>query len=95
MTEWNLHVRVTPRAGRDALAGWQDGVLRVRLAAPPVEGQANDALVRFLAKTLGVSQRDVRLVSGQGARAKRLAVSGVSVEIARVRLAAPPEWQPK
>jgi len=90
-----LRVRVTPRAGRDALAGWQDGVLRVRLAAVPVDGKANAALVRFLAKLLGVTPRDVQLLSGETAREKRLTISGISADDARRRLDAPPDWHPR
>jgi uncharacterized protein (TIGR00251 family) len=83
-----LRVKVTPRAGRDALGGWQEGVLRVRLAAPPVEGKANEALVRFLAKSLGVAQRDVELVSGETAREKRLRIVGLSLDEVQRRLGA-------
>jgi uncharacterized protein (TIGR00251 family) len=84
-----LRVRVTPRAGRDALAGWQDGVLHVRLAAPPVEGRANAALVRFLASALRIPSRDVRLVAGERAREKRLLITGISEAEVRTRLGAP------
>lgn len=81
-----LRVRVTPRAGRDALAGWQNGVLRIRLAAPPVDGKANAALVRFLAKTLAIPARDVRIISGDTAREKRLMITGLSEAEVRARL---------
>ena len=91
MGEVTLRVRVTPRGGRDALAGWQDGVLRVRLVAPPVEGRANEALVRFLAKTLGLPLRDVRLVGGETSREKRLVIEGVGAEELRARLGIPPD----
>ena len=91
MNEALLRVRVTPRAGRDALAGWHDGVLRVRLAAPPVDGRANAALVRFLASVLRVRPRDVRIVAGEGSREKRLAVAGLTDIELRARLAAAAE----
>jgi uncharacterized protein (TIGR00251 family) len=89
MEEVHLRVRVTPRAGRDALAGWQDGVLRVRLAAAPVDGRANDALVRFLASCLHIPTRDVRLLAGERGRQKRLAVAGLSEAELRDRLGYP------
>ena len=73
-----LAVRVTPRAGRDRIDGVRDGVLRVRLAAPPVEGRANEALVRFLATVLGVPPRDIRVVRGETAREKLLEIDGLS-----------------
>jgi uncharacterized protein (TIGR00251 family) len=60
-----LHVRVTPRARRNALGPTEDGVLAVRLAAPPVEGAANKALVAFLAEALGVSKSVLRVESGE------------------------------
>ena len=63
-------VRVQPRASRNEIAGVQNGVLRIRLQAPPVDGAANDALVDFLADELGVARRQVRIVSGFGSRNK-------------------------
>lgn len=69
-------VRVTPRAGRTAIAGERDGVLLVRLAAAPVDGAANDALVALIADALGVPKRDVAIVTGARARTKRLVVAG-------------------
>jgi uncharacterized protein len=69
-------VRVTPRGGRDHIGPGAPGQFAVRLAAPPVDGVANEALVALLAKAFGVAKRDVTLVSGKTARIKRLAVSG-------------------
>lgn len=65
-----LQVRVVPRAGRNAIVGVQGGRLKVRLTAPPVEGAANTALIEFLARTLDIPRRDVRLVSGERGRNK-------------------------
>lgn len=69
-----LLVRVIPRAGRDSVEGARAGRLRVRLAAPPVEGAANERLVRFMASEFGVPQVAVRLLSGHRGRSKRLQV---------------------
>jgi len=77
---------VTPGARRSELAGVADGRLRVRLAAPPVEGRANEALVRFLAELLGVSREDVTVVAGGRSRRKLLRLTGVTVPEARRRL---------
>ncbi len=91
MGEVLLQVRVTPRGGRDVLAGWGEGMLHVRLAAAPVEGCANAALVRLLAKTLGLPARDVRIVGGDASRVKRIAIDGIATEELRARLGIPPD----
>jgi len=69
-------VRVVPRASKTAAAGEHDGALRVRVAAPPVEGAANEELVRFLAKTFGVAAREVEILSGHASKSKRVRVRG-------------------
>jgi len=69
-------VRVAPRASRSEIAGEHDGALKVRVAAPPVDGAANEELARLLAKTFGVAARDVEVVSGQASKTKRVRVRG-------------------
>lgn len=81
-----LDVRVIPRARKTSVAGVRNGVHLVRLAAPPVEGAANDCLIEHLAERLGVTRRDIRIVSGERSRQKRLSISGISVEEVRRRL---------
>jgi len=81
-----ISVRVTPRGGRDAIDGWDGDVLRVRVAAPPVEGRANEAMLRLLAKALGVAPSRVALASGAGSRVKVVEVEGMTVEQARSAL---------
>ncbi|HET7621128.1 MAG TPA: DUF167 domain-containing protein [Gemmatimonadaceae bacterium] len=76
-------VRVQPRASRSAIAGVQDGALRVRLAAPPVDGAANEELVRVLARWLGVARKDVSIAGGAASRSKLVDVRGVGVEVVR------------
>jgi uncharacterized protein (TIGR00251 family) len=71
-------VRVVPRASRSGVAGEHGGALRVRVAAPPVEGAANEELVRTLAKALGVAPRAVQIVGGLSSKNKRVRVLGVS-----------------
>ena len=76
-----LAVRLTPKGGRDAIDGVQvlaDGrpVLRVRVSAAPTDGEANTALIRLVAKAVGVPPRDIALVSGATGRLKRLLISG-------------------
>lgn len=81
-----IRVRLTPRAGRDEIAGWQGELLRVRVAAAPVEGEANAALERLLARALGVPRRAVRVVAGTRGREKTVAVEGLNAAQARERL---------
>ena len=78
-----LAVRLTPRGGRDAVEGWATGAdgrphLKARVAAPPVEGEANAALTALLAKTLGVSKSAVRIAAGQTGRLKQVELEGVA-----------------
>jgi uncharacterized protein len=78
-----LAVRLTPKGGRDCIDGIEllaDGraVLKVRVRAAPSEGEANAALVRLLAKAVGLPPRDVALAAGATARIKRLTISGNS-----------------
>jgi uncharacterized protein (TIGR00251 family) len=75
-----ITVRLTPRAGRNAIDGWDADVLRARVAAPPVDGKANDALLRLLAKALGTPQSDVALVSGAQSRTKTIDVDGMTLQ---------------
>jgi uncharacterized protein (TIGR00251 family) len=72
-------VRVSPRASRNAIEGVSEGALRVRLAAPPLEGRANDALCRFLAECLNIPRSTVRIVAGERSRRKRVEVRGISL----------------
>ncbi len=81
-----LRVRVVPRAGRTTVAGERGGALLLRLAAAPVEGAANAALVAWLADRLEVPHRAVRLVSGERHRDKRLEIDGLSAAAAAARL---------
>ena len=71
-------VRVVPRASRNEIAGIQQGTVRIRLTAPPVEGAANKALVKFLAGVLGVSKQDIEILSGHSGRQKVVSVHGLS-----------------
>jgi uncharacterized protein len=79
-------VRVIPRAGRTAIAGVRGESLLVRLAAAPVDGAANDALVRVLAGALGCAPRDVTITAGLTSRTKRVAVAGLDAATVGARL---------
>ena len=78
-----LHVRLTPKAAADRIDGWGEDeygrpVLKVRVRSAPIEGRANEALIAFLAKTLGVPKSRVRLHAGDTARLKTLDIEGLS-----------------
>ncbi len=75
-----FNVKVVPRASRSELVGEQDGALRVRIAAPPVDGAANEELIRLLAKTLQVKPSSVTIVSGHGGRMKKVTVEGITAK---------------
>ena len=79
-----IAVRVTPRASRDAFAAGTDEHFTARLAAPPVEGAANAALLPLVAKAFGVPKRAVTLIAGDTARLKRLAVAGDADALAKI-----------
>lgn len=81
-------VRVTPRAGRTAVAGIRDDILQIKLSAAPVDGAANTALVELLARVFDVRRRDVSIASGHTGRLKRVAISGLSASDAAARLEA-------
>jgi hypothetical protein len=82
-----LQLSVMPNAKRTEVDGWHDGALRVRLAAPPIDGRANDALVAWLAKSLGVPKRDVEVLRGEASRRKQVAIA-VSYDAAAAWLVA-------
>jgi uncharacterized protein len=73
-----LTIRVVPGSSTNKVVASEGGVLRVKLAAPAVEGRANQALIAFLAKRLGVPKGKVTIVSGPFSRVKRVRVEGVS-----------------
>ena len=78
-----IKVRLTPRASRDEIAGYSDGVLRARVTAPPVDGKANEALRKLVAKRLGVAPSRVRIERGAKGRTKLLAIEGAGSEALR------------
>lgn len=82
-----LIVHVQPRARRSEVAGRYGDAIKVRLAAPPVDGAANEELVRFLAEALGVPRRAVRLTAGLTARRKTVEIEGLTDAAAEARLA--------
>jgi uncharacterized protein (TIGR00251 family) len=81
-----LDIHVIPRAKRTVLAGERDGALLIRLAAPPVDGAANAALIDFLASALDLPRSSIRIVTGERGRRKRVAIAGMTAEQVRAIL---------
>ena len=73
-----LEVWAKPRASKSAIAEVREGALTIRLAAPPVDGKANEALIKFLAKLLKLPKNDLTLVSGLTGRNKRVLIKGLT-----------------
>ena len=75
-----ISVKIQPRASKNEIIRREDGGLKIRLTAPPVDGAANEALVKFLAHKLGVAKSCVEIVSGQTSRDKIIRIDGLSSE---------------
>lgn len=73
-----INLRIVPRAAKNEICGIHDEAIKVRLQAPPVDGKANKALIKFMAKTLGIRQSDIEIISGESSRNKRVHVSGLT-----------------
>ena len=87
MASTSITVRVQPRASADGVLGYlADGTLRLRVTAPPVDGAANEAVCKLLAKALGVRRSSVRVTHGKKARMKVVEVTGFSAAEVRKRL---------
>jgi len=91
MPDAEFKVRLQPRAKRNAITGERDGVLRVSVAAAPVEGQANAALCKLIAKRAGVARGRVSMVRGERSREKVVRVEGLTPQELRRALGLTPE----
>ncbi|HZQ38511.1 MAG TPA: DUF167 domain-containing protein [Dehalococcoidia bacterium] len=81
-----IAIQITPRAAADRIEGWSGEELRVRVTVPPVEGRANAALVRLLARALGIAPSRVRVLAGATSRRKLVEIEGLSLDEVKVRL---------
>lgn len=81
-----LRLKVVPKAARTEIAGWYGDRLRVRVAAVPEGGRANDALIAFLAQLFDVARRDVVITSGHGATSKTVEIAGIDSAAIAARL---------
>ncbi len=75
-----LNVRLTPNSSRNEIVGWRDGVLCIKLTAPPVENAANKALLEFVAGFLQIKKNQIELVTGHKSREKTLKILGKTQE---------------
>ena len=73
-------IRVIPRASKSEIVGELEGSLKIRISAPPVDGAANDEVVRLLAKAFGVGKSNVSIVAGETSKTKRIRVAGATPE---------------
>lgn len=87
MADALLKLHVTPRGSRSEITGWREDTLCVKITAPPVEGAANAAILKFIADSLGVRKSQVELVSGERSREKTVRISGLSDADIRERVA--------
>ncbi|MFW5866268.1 MAG: DUF167 domain-containing protein [Armatimonadota bacterium] len=82
----NIPLKVIPNAPRDEVVGWRGGNLTIKITAPPLEGRANDHLLRYLSDIFGVPAADVALLSGETSRKKTVQIVGISAAEARALL---------
>jgi uncharacterized protein YggU (UPF0235/DUF167 family) len=82
-----IAVRAIPRSGRSELAGIRDGRLLVRVAAPPVDGAANEAVMALLADVLDLPRRVIRVSAGRSSRNKTIEIEGAVPDVTRERIA--------
>jgi len=76
--EARIVVRVQPKAGRSEVLGFKNGCLQVKVAAPPVKGKANQALIELLSDILKASKSDIAILKGMSSRTKVIGISGLS-----------------
>ena len=74
----SLEVQVQPRSSRNQVVGEQDGRLKIKLTAPPVEGEANQALINYLAQILDIPRKNIKLLKGESSRHKLIEISGLN-----------------
>lgn len=82
----SFRAHLQPKASREAIVGEADGILRLRVNAPPVDGRANEACLHLLAKALDLPVSRLRIASGQHARVKTIQIAGASADLIRLAL---------
>lgn len=84
-----MPIKVIPRAHQDEIAGWENLEVKIKIRAVPEKGNANDALLRFIAKHLEVPLSSVTLISGESSRHKRICISGLTLQQVMAKLPKP------
>ena len=82
-----IDLRVITGAAKDAIAGEYDGALKVRVGAPPERGKANKAVIKLLARALGLPERDILITSGETSQNKTVEIAGLSMDEVADRIA--------
>jgi len=75
-----IQVKVLPRSSRNMIVGNEEGVIKIKLTAPPFEGKANKALKEFLAKRLGLPKKNIEIISGTKSRLKSVRIEGLNIK---------------
>ncbi len=78
--------KIVPGSSKTSVCGMLDKMVKIKISAPPEKGKANQRLVEFLAKKLGVKKKDVHIISGQTNPVKSVEISGISAEMLAIRL---------
>ncbi len=89
-----IWIRVLPNASRNSVLGYQDGVLPVRIAAPPTRGKANQELIKYLSHILGISKRNLTIEKGMTSKMKAIGITGltqkqINEQLARLGISPP------
>ena len=84
-----LKLRIVPNAKRDEVLGEHGGAVKIKIAAPAIEGKANEAVLEFIAEKLGVHRREITLIAGEKSRDKLIEIASLDATEARARLLIP------
>jgi len=82
-----IRVKVVPRSSRSRLVGFEDGIWKLKITSPPVDGEANRGVTAFLAKCLGIARRKLEIVSGEKSRLKSIRIEGLDQGVVQETLA--------
>jgi uncharacterized protein len=74
----NIQVQIQPKSSHNQIVGLHDGRLKIKIAAPPVDGKANESLIEFLAKTFKTSKSNIEILKGHTSKLKTIKLSGIS-----------------